>query len=445
MSNNQNLLQKIISFVQHDIWRVRRSSLPPGKSLFLNLVRVLILSVRGFDEDKCRLRASALTFYSLISIVPVVAMAFGIAKGFGFDKLMEQQLRERLTGHEDILQRIMEFSNALLANTQGGLIAGIGLIILMWAVLKVLGQIEDSFNDIWGVKEKRPLGRMFGDYLSLILVCPVLLILSSGLTIFFTAQMTTIVEKFTFLEVIGPAVFFFLKLLPYALLWGVFTFIYIFMPNTKVRFSSAFFAGIIAGSIFQIIQWVYITFQIGVAKYNAIYGSFAALPLFLVWLQLSWFIVLYGAELSFAFQNVDTYEFEPDALQASHRIKTLLALQITHHLVLNFARALPPSTAREISARLEIPIRFTNEILFGLKKSNILTTAKVEGNGELAYQPARDIGSLSIKDVIEALEKRGLNDVPFAHSPEFTSLSDALESFGKAVEKLPENKLLKEM
>ena len=442
MGKDQNPFKKIMSFLRHDVWRVRRTSLPPGKSFFLNLLRVFILSVRGFDEDKCRLRASALTFYSLISIVPVMAMAFGIAKGFGFEKLMEQQLRDKLAGHEDILQKVLEFSNALLANTQGGLIAGAGLIVLIWAILKVLGQIEDSFNDIWGVKEKRSLGRMFGDYLSLMLVCPVLLILSSGLTIFFTTQITTIVEKFTFLGVIGPAVFTFLKFLPYALLWGVFAFIYIFMPNTKVRFSSGLYAGIVAGTIFQLVQWAYITFQIGVAKYNAIYGSFAALPLFLIWLQLSWFIVLYGAEFSFALQNVDTYEFDPDALEASHRVKTLLALQIAHHLVQNFARAEPPSTAREISARLEIPIRFTNEILFGLKKSNILTTAEAEDNGEQAYQPARDISRLTIQDVIVALEQRGLNEMPFAHTPEFAILSSSLEAFGKAVEKLPENKLL---
>lgn len=442
MVKNRNPLKKAIDFLRHDVWRVRRTSLPPGKSFFLNLLRVLILSVRGFDEDKCRLRASALTFYSLISIVPVMAMAFGIAKGFGFEKLMEQQLRDNLAGHEDVLQKVLEFSNALLANTQGGLIAGIGLLILIWAVLKVLGQIEDSFNDIWGVKEKRSLGRMFGDYLSLMLVCPVLIILSSGLTIFFTSQITEIMEKFTFLEVIGPAVLTFLKLLPYALLWGVFAFIYIFMPNTKVRFSSGLYAGIVAGTIFQLVQWAYVTFQIGVAKYNAIYGSFAALPLFLIWLQLSWFIVLYGAEFSFALQNVDTYEFEPDALEASHRVKTLLSLQITHHLVQNFARAEPPSTAREISARLEIPIRFTNEILYRLKKSNILTTTEVQGNGEQAYQPARDISSLTIHDIIVALEQRGLNDMPFAHTPEFAMLSSSLEAFGKAVEKLPDNKLL---
>ena len=128
-------IRQASEFIKNDIWRIRRTNLPPGKSFSLNLLRVVLLSIRGFDEDKCQLRASALTFFSLISIVPVVAMAFGIAKGFGFEKLLEAQLREKLSGHEEIMNNIIQFSHSLLANTQGGLIAGAGLIILIWAVI----------------------------------------------------------------------------------------------------------------------------------------------------------------------------------------------------------------------------------------------------------------------------------------------------------------------
>ncbi|HQQ61563.1 MAG TPA: YihY/virulence factor BrkB family protein, partial [Kiritimatiellia bacterium] len=308
---------QLVNFFKNDIWRIRSSRLPRGKSFFLNLLRVVILSIRGFDEDKCQLRASALTFYSLISIVPVLAMAFGIAKGFGFEKVLEAQLREKLSGHEEILNNVIAFSHSLLQNTQGGLIAGVGLVMLFWAVLKVLGHIEYSFNDIWGVKQQRSLSRKFADYLSLMLVCPVMLILSGGVTVFITTQVELILEKFAILGGFSPIVFFILEGLPYTMMWGLFTFLYLFMPNTKVRFASAFIAGILAGTIFQAVQWGYITFQVGVVKYNAIYGSFAALPLFLVWLQASWLIVLYGAEFAFAYQNVDTYEYEPDALAAS--------------------------------------------------------------------------------------------------------------------------------
>lgn len=436
-------IQKTRNFIKHDIWRIRRTKLPPGKSFFLNLLRVLVLSIRSFDENKCALHASALTFFTMISVVPVAAMAFGIAKGFGFEKLLEDQLRAKLAGHEDILANVIQFSHSLLQNTQGGLIAGVGLIILFWSVLKVLGQIENSFNDIWGIKERRTFGRMFGDYLSLMLICPIVIIISGSVTVFITTQVTLITAKVAILGSFSFLVFLFLKLLPYTLLWGLFTFLYIFMPNTKVRFSSGLFAGVIAGTIYQVIQWVYIKFQVGVASYNAIYGSFAALPLFLAWLQLSWTVVLYGAEISFAHQNVDTYEFEADARQASHRTKTLLSLQITHHLIRNFIMREKPLTDRDISNQLEIPIRFVNEILFDLVKSRIVSVTETEG--ERGYQPALDINALSIHCVIDAMEQRGVNTMPFDHTPEFETLSVLLETFGKTIERLPENKLLKDL
>ena len=434
-----------MDFIRRDIWRIRGTGLPLGKSFFLKLARVLILSIRGFDEDKCQLRASSLTFYSLISIVPIAAMAFGIAKGFGFQKVLEEQLREKLAGHEDILANVIQFSDALLANTKGGLIAGIGLVVLFWAVVKMLRQIEVSFNDIWGVREKRTFGRMFGDYLSLILICPVILVLSSGVNVFITTQVSLILEKFAILGSFGPIIFFLLKLLPYTLMWTLFTFLYIFMPNTHVKFSVGLIAGIITGTAFQVVEWAYITFQIGVAQYNAIYGSFAALPLFLVWLQLSWLIVLYGAELSFAYQNVETYEFEPDALAASHRLRTLLSLHITRYLVWRFARGEKPATARDISNQLEIPIRFVNDILFHLVRSDILSLARTEGSEEQGYQPARDINTLTVQYVVNAMDKRGLNQTPFTQSPEFAALSASLETFDQAIERQPANKLLKDL
>jgi membrane protein len=442
MAKIGKLFSRAVGFAQRDIWRIRRTELPPGKSFFLTLLRVLILSIRGFDEDRCKLRASALTFYSLISIVPVAAMAFGIAKGFGFEKMLEAQLRDKLAGQEEVFNNVLQFSQSLLENTKGGLLAGIGLVVLFWAVIKVLGHIEDSLNDIWGIKERRSLGRKFGDYLSIMLIGPVLIILSSSLTVFVTTQFNRIMERINLLGVFSPLIVLLLELLPFALLWGLFTFIYLFMPNTKVRFSSGLLGGIVAGTLFQAVQWGYITFQIGAAKYNAIYGSFAALPLFLIWLQLSWLIILYGAELSFAHQSVDTYEFEPDARLASHRLKTLLSLQIAHRLISNFAAGKPPLTAEQISHALEIPIRLVNEILFDLVRSGILSGTETDGNAERAFQPARDIHRLTIQQVIEAMELRGLNTLTIAPTPSYTALEEALAAFDQAVAKLPANRPL---
>jgi len=438
-------IRQLVNFIANDIWRIRRSQLSSGKSFLVKQIRVLILSVKGFHEDKCQLRASALTFYALISIVPVAAMAFGIAKGFGLEAVLETQLRNRLSGQEEIAANIIKFSHSLLEKTQGGLIAGIGLVILIWAVFKLLGQIESSFNDVWKIKAKRSIGRMFGDYLALIIICPVLLILSSSTTVFITTQVNVILEKFTILGSFSSVIFFLLKLLPYMLMWLLFTFLYIFMPNTKVRFASGLVAGIIAGTIFQIVQWAYITFQIGVVHYNTIYGSFAVLPLFLAWLQLSWTIVLYGAEISVAYQNADTYEFEPDFLQASHRLRIMLSLLVTSRLIKNFVRGEKPMTALDISSQLGIPIRFVNEILFDLGKSHIISPVEIEAQDRRGYQPAIDVGSLTIQYVIDALETRGINTLSFTDHDGLKSLTDSMDAFRKNIETIPENKLLKDI
>ncbi len=438
-------VSRFIDFIKGDIWRIRLKDLPRKQSFLIKQLRVFLLSLRGFDEDKCQLRASALTFYSLISIVPVAAMAFGVAKGFGFEKHLERQLLDQFQGQEEIITRVITFAHSLLTNTKGGLLAGVGVIILFWAVIKVLGNIEASFNDIWGIREARSLGRKFSDYLSVMLLCPVLLIMSSSVTVFITTQVTLIVEKVALLGIFSPVISFVLKALPYGIVWVLFTFLYIFMPHTKVNFKSGLLAGIIAGTIYQVVQFGYIAFQVGAARYNAIYGSFAALPLFLIWMQLSWLIVLFGAEFSFAHQNVDTYEFEPDSLLISDSFKRLLSLQITHLLVSTFAKGEKPLTAMQISQKLEIPIRLVHQILYELTACGIVSDTEREEYKKPGYQPARDIGTLSIQFIINALEDSGTDSIPVTQTEEGKALSEILSAFRDEVAQSPSNRLLKDI
>ncbi len=435
--------QRLSDFLKVGIWRIRLAKLPPGKSLFMKYLRIVLLSIREFRADKCQLRASALTFYSLTSVVPVLAMIFGIAKGFGFETVIEAQLREKLAGQEQLVEKIIEFSHSMLANTKGGLIAGVGLIVLFWAVINVLGQIEDSMNDIWKIKKQRSFGRKFSDYLSVMLICPVLVILSSSVTVFVTTQVTLILEKIDFLGALSPVVLFTFRLIPLVLIWTVFTFIYLFMPNTRVRFSSGLLGGVVAGSVFQIVQWIYITLQVGTASYNAIYGSFAALPLFLVWLQASWIVVLFGAELSWASQNVDAYEFEPDCSQASHYLRTLLSLRVVQYLVRTLVKKEAPPTADRISQELEIPKCMVDQIIGDLLQTHLI--AATDSDTEPGYQPARDINILTVRYVTDALERKGINEVPFAGTPEYEGVTKSLESFRDTIEKLPSNRLLKDL
>ena len=438
-------ITKFFSFIQVDIWRIRLADLPFGKSFLLKQLRIIILAIRSYDEDRCLMRASSLTFYTLFSIVPIVAMFFGVAKGFGFEKRLERELLDKFPGQEEILGQVINFANSLLEQTRGGLIAGIGLLVLFWSVLKVLGHIEMAFNDIWEIKESRSWGRKFSDYLSIMLIAPILVLMSGSVTVFITTRVTQITQEVALLGVFSPLISFLLKFIPYILIWILFTVLYIIMPNTKVSFKAGFLGGVVAGTLYQLAQGAYISFQIGAARYNAIYGSFAALPLFLMWLQISWWIVLFGAELSFANQNVDTYEYEPDSLRVSPGFKKLLTLQIAHHLIKNFENGDKPPTDSQISTLLEIPIRLVHHILSDLVESGLISEIRTKADKEFAYQPARDISKMTIQYVLEALDHKGTEDIPVAKTDDYQALSNALQDFNEAMEKLPVNKLLKDI
>jgi membrane protein len=217
------------------------------------------------------------------------------------------------------------------------------------------------------------------------------------------------------------------------------------MPNGKIHFKSALLGGIVAGVLYQVVQWIYIRFQIGVSNAGAIYGSFAALPLFLIWLQTSWRIVLYGAELAFSHQNEQTFEFEEDCLSASYEMRKLLSLRIAQLCVSRFSPGLKPLSAEEIASELEMPVRLARDLIFRLTEANILTTAQGESERDRRYQPARDVGDMTVHFVIEQMEKAGTNNVPVAETPELEKLRASLVTFERALHKLPENKLLKDL
>jgi membrane protein len=438
-------LSDTVQFLNADIWRLQAHKLPPRRSFWIIQLRILLLAVRRFNLDKCELRASALTFYSLLSIVPVVALAFAVAKGFGVEKILGDQLMAKMQGQEEVAERIIGFAQSFLENTKGGAIAGVGIVLLFWTVIKVLGNVEKSFNDIWGVKTARAMGRKFADYLSIMMICPVLLILASSVTVLLTTQVSGMLERLSFLGHLADVLIWLLKILPYGALWLVFTFIYVFMPNTKVELKSALWGGILAGTIYQLVQLAYITFQIGVSKYGAIYGSFAALPLFLVWLQLSWLIVLVGAEISFAHQNVGTYEFEQDCLGVSHSFKRMIALMITSLCVKHFLNAEKPLTAEDISRELEVPIRLVRSVLSELTEARLLSEVRLDHRDDVAYQPACDTQRLTVAGVIERLDQQGVTTVPIVETADVQKLRETLKRYREMNEQSSANLRLQDL
>ncbi len=439
------MIAKTIKFLTTDIWNIRLENIPGARSFIFRHLRIIVLSLRCFNEKKCTQKASALTFYTLMSIVPIMAMLFAIAKGFGLEATLEQRMMGSMQGHEEVVTRLFNFAHSMIENTKGGLMAGAGVAILLWTVIKMLGNIEESFNDIWGIRKSRSIGRKFSDYLSAMLICPILLITAGSLTVAITTQVTLIVEKLSLLKVLSPLIFTGLKILPFCVIWVLFSFLYVFMPNTRISVRSGIFAGIIAGTLFQLIQWVYIKFQINISSYNAIYGGFAALPLFLIWLQTSWTIVLLGAGVSYAHQNVRMYEFEPACLGASHAFKRLLALRTVQVIVRNFQDNKDPLNAEDLAQVIEIPIILLRVILSDLVSCSIINEVKTKDDRKTAYQPALNIEDLTIKAVIDALERHGADNVPVAASPELAEIERRLESFSSLLAGSPENACMKDI
>ena len=368
-------------------------------------------------------------------------MAFGIAKGFGFERRLQQELLDKFSAQQEVVAQVIEFAQNMLNNTKGGMIAGIGVVVLFWAVIKVLGNIESAFNHIWGV-HSRTFIRKLSDYLTIMLVCPVLVIMSGSVTVFITSQVSAISGRFELLQMAGPAIYVGLKILPYTLIWILFTLTYMIMPNTRVRFDGALLAGILAGSAYQVVQAAYIHFQIMVAKYNAIYGSFAALPLFLLWLQASWFIVLIGAEISHAYQHSDRVDETAGVLEMSISRTRLLALAICRHVVKLFHQGRPAQTAAQIADHLALPPTLVDNLSDLLVKGNILVRIDSDSDDGHALQPARDIGSLTVSSVVAALEDVGNKDGLLPHLQDMASLSETLMALRSELDRSASNRLL---
>ncbi len=412
------MITNLTTYLKEEIWLVRDNNLGQIQAITIKTLKIILLSLQGFKNDLCPLRASALSLYTLLSIVPVIALLFGIAKGFGFEEMLKQRLLEQSVEQNTMMLQLIEFSENMLANTQGGVVAGIGVVVLFWTVIKVIGNIEESFNQIWKIKSNRPLSRKISDYLSVMMLAPVLLIASSSITVFVKTQITWLIEVIHLPELGTKIVLYALSFSPWVIMALLFTFVFIFMPNRKISFKAGLIAGIVTGILYQWMQWVYLSLQLGVSGYNAIYGSFAALPLFLVWLQLIWFIVLLGCEISFYFQNYNSFCHNEKFSDLSLSLKKIIALQIMHLLVNGFARGEKAYIAEDISRRLHFPRPVVHRALTSLRNCNLIVELNAEEGRERPYQPAYDINVLSVSAVINALETSGRNQLPGATNSE---------------------------
>ncbi|MDD4115587.1 MAG: YihY/virulence factor BrkB family protein, partial [Massilibacteroides sp.] len=400
-----NFLSRLIRFVSYDIWRITEHEVSGLKELYINTIKTIILAVRGFKNEELQTKASALTYSTLLAIVPLLAVLLGIAKGFGFQGAVRQQLFVFFPGHEFELHKAFEYVESYLAQAQGGIFIGVGLILLFYTVINLISSIEDAFNNIWQIQKSRSWSRKIMDYMGLFLLLPILITASSGLSIFISTLKGTFLNEYVFFT---PVVEFLLNISPFIMTILAFAVLYLLLPNTKVRFVNSLLAAVFAGTAFQIFQLLYINGQIWVSKYNAIYGSFAALPLLLLWLQLSWLICLFGAELAYASQNVKKFSFERDSKNITRRYKDFLTLLIASLIVKRFVKGEKPYTADELSETYRIPIRITTEILYLLNDLNLIAETRFGDDDRIVYyQPAIDSNQLSVGLLFSRIDERG--------------------------------------
>ncbi|MEG2573323.1 MAG: YihY/virulence factor BrkB family protein [Bacteroides sp.] len=396
--------KKMCSFFTYDIWRVTESEVSKSRSSFYFIIKTVILSIRRFTEDRIINKASALTYSTLLSIVPILSILFAIARGFGFSNLMEHQFRNSFEGQTVAVETVLQFVDSYLSQTKSGIFIGVGLILLLWTVINLTVNIERTFNRIWQVKKPRSLYRRITDYFSMFLLIPLLIVVSGGLSIF----MSTMVKSMDDFVVLAPIMQFLVRLIPYVLIWLMFTGLFMFMPNTKVKFTPALISGILAGTAYQAFQYLYIGSQIWVSKYNAIYGSFAAIPLFLLWLQISWTICLFGAELSYAGQNIRNFSFERDTKNISRRYHDFLSILIMSLICKRFEHDETPYTAQEISLEHQIPIRLTHQIVYQLQEIGLIHELVMDNKQEeIAYLPSIDISHLNVALLLDRLDTYG--------------------------------------
>ena len=388
--------------------------------------RLLFYTARGLLEHGTIVRSAALTFYTLMSLVPIVAVVFAVVKGFGLADGLIDNLYALFPQNPEIIDYVVGFAEKALARTQGGVVAAVALVMLFWAIIRVFGSIESAFNNIWEVKVERSVTRQYTDYIAVVMIVPVLWVVANAVGNY-TQQLLGFDGSWYFDLLSRFASMF--------IIWVMFTILY-----TKVKFRSALMAGIVAGTLFLLFQWGYIYIQRWMTSYNAIYGSFAALPLLLIWLQTSWQILLFGGELSFAYQNIARFGEERESLLISYdqRRKILLAVMLS--VVRHFREKGGATPADVIRARLGLPTRIVNDVLYQLVQAGqLIAVPSGDGEREVAFAPAHDTGTLTVYGVLEAVEASGQTTVDLARNAELTRIDRELENLKETARKSQDN------
>ena len=398
----KTIFEKSKQFIEHDVWHIDHETLPKMRALAITWCKVFIIVVKGFIKDNCTLHASALTNISIMSMVPMMAFMFAMAKGFGaYEKVKEiinSWLKGQSSGLNDVITKLM----GMVDKTDFKAIGIVGVIVVFWTVLSTMGKIENTFNAIWGVKQARDFLTKCKEYFITLIIVPITILAASAINASISSPQIEqlILEKFSALYVIYLTI---LPLVSPLMVAFAFTYLYKFLPNTKVFFKPAFMAGIITTIMWSVTQWAYIKFQVGVSNAGAIYGTFASIPLFLAWLYTSWLIIIFGAEVSFAFQNYRSFEDESREKQPSFQSRLDLGFVIIKDIAESFYKG-KNWHINDFLHRKNAPSRLTHGLLSTFIDCHILNCIDAKDSH---YAPAKDLSQMSLFDIEEAIKGGG--------------------------------------
>lgn len=432
-------MKPITNYFGDKIWTVKMEEVPKKRAMKLQFFRVTSLTAKFFIRNRCTLHASALTYFTMLSLVPVAALFFGVAKGYGFDKVLKNKIHQGFAAQEQTASQIIQFAENALDHASGGVVAGVGVVLLIWSALKLFSNVESTFNEIWGVRRGRSFARKVSDYLTMLILCPMLFVILITSTTLIMSYLQILADKLPFSTVWNVVLLMLTNLFPIVLACLLFTLIYIFIPNTKVQFKPALTAGIFTGILYIALQFGYIFAQKVLTGYNAIYGSFAAIPFLLIWLQLSWALILLGAQIAFSVQNVNAYELTPpDGEPESADSRARTAIRIVAELAAAFKEEQGPVSLPELSRKLESPIRLTRAVLFDLCACGLASRLLADEKKSELYQIAVPVDRVTPVFVLRRLATHGY---PGYQTPQCGETAELMEALWSAAEASPANKM----
>jgi len=399
--------EQIQRYLTRDIWRINEEQQSLGRRLWTGLLKRLLIVWNGFMDDNLTSYAAALTYNCILAAVPVLAIIFAVARGFNFGSIIEDQLRSNLSVNSELADTILGFVNSYLAHTHSGIFLGVGLLVLLYTVIMLTSNIETAFNTMWHVRSSRNIYRRVIDYVTVFAILPLMIVVTSGFSIF----MVTLTSFFSDYQILSNTMEFVIQVAPMMLWCMAFVLLYKLMPNTHVKWTAVLVPGIVVGALFQLLQYLYIHYQIVLSSYNAIYGTFAALPMFMLWMNISWILILTGAQMSYANQSVDEYAFMKDSQNISRCDHDALCILLLQHIAYRFAEGMPPHTTHTLARETKLPHSMVQGLVDELVTVGLLSEGNDETGTKRHYLPRQDIHRITINKVVNYLDSNGLGRV----------------------------------